>query len=177
MKHLPVIFITLSIILSVIACILPNWAAQLESSSNTGLFNRCVYDTFRQRYICAPTTVGHGLLLAKIFSIAGPVLLAISAVICGMGQHKYLILATLVGGIACLTATLVIFATSYAPSICPPCLPAPAPGPGPGPSPHLDCVKTDCPSLSISWYLELGAVILAIVGVVIKARSSTNAII
>lgn len=162
MKHLSVIFITLSIILSVIACILPNWSTT-TSPSNTGLFITCdERDSFNP--ICSPTHAGNGLLPAKIFSMAGPVLLAISAVLCGMGQNKGWVLSTLVGGIACLTATLIIFAVSYAPSIEPGCV-------------SSDDLLATCPSLSTSWYLELGAVIVAIIGVVIKVRSSTIAII
>jgi Na+-driven multidrug efflux pump len=163
MKHLQVISIILSIILSVIACILPNWAIRsvskqktmltdggVDISSNIGLFTTHSLTPFDYQVI--PTPAGHGLLPAKIFSITGPILLAISAVLCGMGQHKSCIIATLVGGITCLIATLVIFAASYAPSIAPECK-------------RATWATIGCPVLSTSWYLELGAVILAIIGV------------
>jgi len=78
-----------------------------------------------------------------------------------MGQHKGRVLAVLIMGIICLTTTLVIFAASYAPSINPGCIRSAS-----------QAITNGCPVLSTSWYLELGAVVLAIVGVVIKARSS-----
>ena len=184
MKHLPVIFITLSIILSVIACILPNWAIHNQKGSindiiavdttwNYGLFNTCQEthsvgadaNILQPNKCTPPTPNGHGILPSQIFSIAGPVLLAISAALCGMGQHKNRVLASLITGIICLTTTLVIFAASYAPSIKPGCIN--------GSNRYAaGTYNLGCPVLSTSWYLELGAVVLAIVGVVIKARSS-----
>ena len=185
MKHLPVIFITLSIILSVIACILPNWAIHNQKGSmgdiitvdttfNYGLFNTCqethsvVVGADANILLpnkCNPTPSGNGLLPSQIFSIAGPVLLAISAALCGMGQHKNRVLAALITGIICLITTLVIFAASYAPSISPGCINGSTNTP-------FSTYNAGCPVLSTSWYLEVGAVILAIAAVVIKTRSS-----
>jgi hypothetical protein len=76
-----------------------------------------------------------------------------------------LVLAALITGIICLITTLVIFATSYAPSISPGCINGSNSYPA-------GTYNIGCPVLSTSWYLELGAVVLAIVGVVIKTRSS-----
>jgi len=75
-----------------------------------------------------------------------------------MGQHKGRVLAVLIMGIICLTTTLVIFAASYAPSINPGCIRSAS-----------QSITNGCPVLSTSWYLELGAVGLAITAAIVKA--------
>jgi len=170
MKHLPVIFITLSIILSVIACILPNWATMMVNNTTTpsisqhtsttkGLFTECV--TINNKSTCCSNNINNsklsGILAVKIFSIASSLLLVIGAVLCSMNTKKKYVVATLLVGIGCLLATLIIFATTTLSSIFPNCTDI-----------NTATQTLKCPALSTCWYLELGAIILAIVGVVSK---------
>ena len=178
MKHLSIIIV--SIILAVIACILPHWVTKSTSESqnslitmgttvNYGLFSSCTTRSGKTSLIplpislfhtkCTEPVTGTGLLHSQICAIAGPSLLAISMLLGGMGMNKNLILAALAGGVACLTATLIIVDKSYIPSI----------------SQNCDSVDT-CPVLSISWYLELGATIVAaIVAAIVAFAVAFNA--
>ena len=178
MKHLPVIFITLSIILSVIACVLPNWATMSASSKATslipgfnipanklskrlGLFTLC--STLNNKTECSNknSTALSGILAVQIFSIASSIFLVIGAVLCSMNIKKEYVLMSLMSGIVFLLTTLIIFATSTLTAANKNCTDV------------KDTISTtNCYTVSTSWYLELGAVVLAIVGVVIKARSS-----
>jgi len=171
MKHLPVIFITLSIILSVIACILPNWAISSitppggKSSSivsTLGLFTQCSTNIAgKNQTNCNNNGMStmSGIIPVQIFSIVALLFLVIGTVSCSMNMKKSYVLVTLIGGIVSLLTTLIIFATTTMDD---------------GTCTDMTSLGTvmKCPVLSTSWYLELGAVILAIVGVVIKARSS-----
>lgn len=172
MKHLPVIFISLSIILSVIACILPNWATMStsikaispipasKSSQTFGLFTHCI--TLNNKPECRnQSTALSGILAVQIFSIASSIFLVIGAVLCSMNMKKEYVLMSLMSGIVFLLTTLIIFATSTLTASNKNCTDV-----------KDNYMTRKCYTVSTSWYLELGAVILAIVGVALKARTS-----
>lgn len=129
MKHLSSILLSIGVILSVVAIILPQWSVQNDSamgSRNYGLFEACydiktapplakaVAKTAGEKLSACKSFTGDehpkDILVSQILSIVGTVGLAVGAVMCMMMKPRYSKLAAGLG-VACLTAVLIVYAT------------------------------------------------------------------
>ena len=128
MKHLSSILLSIGVILSVVAIILPQWSVQSSAveKENSGLFEACYDITTAPPLVKAAAKAEGGklsacksftddnkpkdILVSQILSIVGTVGLAVGAVMCMMMKPRYSKLAAGLG-VACLTAVLIVFAT------------------------------------------------------------------
>ena len=113
MKHLSSILLSIGVILSVVAIILPQWSVMDSATASTdvGLF-----EALLRWEACLPNPVGchafsdgpKDILVSQILSIVGTVGLAVGAVMCMMMKPRYSKLAAGLG-VACLTAVLIVY--------------------------------------------------------------------
>jgi len=208
MKLLSIIFLTLAVILAVIACILPNWSkneiildmkynkmdAKADMSRNDGLWLKC--EKYTGSYPGAPTaeiSIGkfdtpdwyngckhygspgypepEGNLASKILSIVGPSLLLISVLLIGIGTNH----SKLVGivGIWCLLALVLVYPLLVLnhnikdeKSICN----IPIFEELKQLKPYVD-LTCHTGTLSISYFLEIGAIAIGIIGLMIPIHT------
>ena len=118
MKHLSSILLSIGVILSVVAIILPQWTVGTEQSNllgkqvykvDQGLWEACVLDSC-SAYGGDGLSKPKDILVSQILSIVGTVGLAVGAVMCMMMKPRYSKLAAGLG-VACLTAVLIVYAT------------------------------------------------------------------
>jgi hypothetical protein len=116
MKHLSSILLSIGVILSVVAIILPQWSVMDSTmmSSDVGLFEACIdvkVGDLDSGSVCnSLDPPPKDILVSQILSIVGTVGLAIGAVMCMMMKPRYSKLAAGLG-VACLTAVLIVYAT------------------------------------------------------------------
>jgi hypothetical protein len=120
MKHLSSILLSIGVILSVVAIILPQWSVMDSATASTdvGLFEACLdvkVGDLDSGSVCKSLSSFPGpppkdILVSQILSIVGTVALAIGAVMCMMMKPRYSKLAAGLG-VSCLTAVLIVFAT------------------------------------------------------------------
>jgi len=129
MKHLSSILLSIGVILSVVAIILPQWTVEDSAmgSTDAGLFEVCIdaknmppaaqavmkakgLSTGCQSLSSVPGNPPKDILVSQILSIVGTVGLAVGAVMCMMMKPRYSKLAAGLG-VACLTAVLIVYAT------------------------------------------------------------------
>jgi len=120
MKHLSSILLSIGVILSVVAIILPQWSVMDSAAMSTdaGLFEVCLdvkVGDLDSGSVCkslssVPGNPPKDILVSQILSIVGTVGLAVGAVMCMMMKPRYSKLAAGLG-VACLTAVLIVYAT------------------------------------------------------------------
>ena len=119
MKHLSAIFLSLGVILSTIAIILPQWyvnskkSDKLTTTDTMGLWQSCVTQDNEKtsETCCSPLSDDNlptDLMVSRVLSIIGTVCIAISVVLCVMMKPKFSKLAAAVG-VACLVAVLFVY--------------------------------------------------------------------
>ncbi len=117
MKHLSSILLSIGVILSVVAIILPQWSVgtELMIKVDQGLWEVCSSPPIFDGDSCSAYG-GDGpvkpkdILVSQILSIVGTIGLAVGAVMCMMMKPRYSKLAAGLG-VACLTAVLIVYAT------------------------------------------------------------------
>ena len=112
MKHLSSILLSIGVILSVVAIILPQWTVESKVVSSVPGYSTGLWEA------CQPNPIGchafgdgpkpKDILVSQILSIVGTVGLAIGAVMCMMMKPRYSKLAAGLG-VACLTAVLIVY--------------------------------------------------------------------
>lgn len=117
MKHLSSILLSIGVILSVVAIILPQWSVMDSAtvSTDVGLFEACLdVKVGDLESVCKSSSSldppPKDILVSQILSIVGTVGLAVGAVMCMMMKPRYSKLAAGLG-VACLTAVLIVYAT------------------------------------------------------------------
>jgi hypothetical protein len=147
MKHLSSILLSIGVILSVVAIILPQWATgvELDLKAESGLWEACAAGS------CSAyndDTKPKDILVSQILSIVGTIGLAVGAVMCMMMKPRYSKLAAGLG-VACLTAVLIVYATvtNNVPDVAT------------GESHHLGA----------SFWLELSAAVVGLLGLFVPA--------
>ena len=180
---LSIIFLTLSVILSVIACVLPNWsikkitvdAVEMGVSRHDGLWVQC-----RKLNADKPTSsndgpdccsvIGtsttpepEGNIASKVLSIVGPSLLLISTLMLSIGI-KHSTMVTILG-IWCLLAIAIVYPllvlnhnnNDKNNQKC-----------------HDTGITCDVGKLSTSYFLEIGAIVMAIISSLITYNKSST---
>jgi hypothetical protein len=162
MKHLATIFLSIGVILSTIAIILPQWYVNTKKSDkNTftesqGLWKFCmtVDDEKKSETCCTSLSDDNlptDLMVSRVLSIIGTVCIAISVVLCVMMKSKFSKLAAAVG-VGCLVAVLFVYPIRTLTT-----------GTGRG-----GLGGTWGTNTGASYWLELAAAILGILGIFIK---------
>ena len=111
MKHLSSILLSIGVILSVVAIILPQWSVgtELMIKVDQGLWEACAPGSCSAYGGDGPPKP-KDILVSQILSIVGTIGLAVGAVMCMMMKPRYSKLAAGLG-VACLTAVLIVYAT------------------------------------------------------------------
>jgi hypothetical protein len=189
MKLLSIIFLLLAVTLSVIACILPNWSKNeitdtlnIDMSRHDGLWLKCEkYSSGNSKqpmipiddssgitkckaYGSAETPDPDGNLAAKILSIVGPAFLLVSTLLVGI-DYKHSKLIGIVG-IWALIAVVFVY-----PLIV---LDHDITDEKKNPVCGMKDVTCNYGKLSTSYFLEIGAIVLAIIGLVIHTNKSSK---
>ena len=151
MKHLSSILLSIGVILSVVAIILPQWMVIRHGpegiNSYSGLWEMC-----GALAVCMTPpdsdTKPKDILVSQILSIVGTVGLAVGAVMCMMMKPRYSKLAAGLG-VACLTAVLIVYATVT--------------------NNVPDVVIGESHHLGTSYWLELSAAVVGLIGLFVPA--------
>ncbi len=171
MKHLSSILLSIGVILSVVAIILPQWSV-LEAgtdrnapvySQHSGLWEFCAKTSKSgQPFNCMAYTDGKNkpkdILVSQILSIVGTVGLAVGAVMCMMMKPRYSKLAAGLG-VACLTAVLIVYGVVTQGQLGRSFEPEPKAG-----EPALTTNK-----VGASFWLELSAAVVGLIGLFVPA--------
>jgi hypothetical protein len=206
MKLLSIIFLQTAIILSVIACVLPNWSTNKitadinilglsvkgDMSRHDGLWLKCekysgsnslgvkkipmkaMYPDWKsdcKTYGSPGTPEPEGNLASKILSLVGPSLLLISTLLVGIGSNHSKLVGML--GVWSLLAVVLVYPLivlnhdindEQSNKMCKPITdPDEA---------KLISVTCNDGTLSTSYFLEIGAIVLAIIGLMIHTGKS-----
>ena len=181
---LPIIFIILAIILSVLSCVLPYWSTnevtvdktnstKYEMTNHGGLWLKCdeklqeLQSEKSQGYTCrkigAPgIQEPGGNLTSKILSIVAPSLLLISILFVYTNHFKIIVLVS----IWCLLALILAYPLlvlnnnikdDLRNNIC-----------------NQSSVTCHEGTLSVSYFLEIGAIVMAIIGIILHTGKSSS---
>ena len=166
MKHLSSILLSIGVILSVVAIILPQWTVGTEQSNllgkqvykvDQGLWEACVLDSCSAYGGDGPPKP-KDILVSQILSIVGTVGLAVGAVMCMMMKPRYSKLAAGLG-VACLTAVLIVYGVVTQGQLGRSFEPEPKAG-----EPALTTNK-----VGASFWLELSAAVVGLIGLFVPA--------
>jgi len=192
MKLLSIVFLLLSVILSIIACILPNWsnneiittapqgAPAGETIGDYGLWLKCTREsssnsnqlvdgsngiTNCKAYGSTETPDSDGNFVAKILSIVGPTFLLVTTLLVGIDYNHSKLIGIV--GIWALLAVVIVYplivlnhSINHEKSNNPSC--------------HNQGKTCNYGKLSTSYFLEIGAIILGIIGLVMHEDKSSK---